>query len=263
MKKGITALSVVIMIVIIIVLVGTITINSYNSIQNANKLTFSLEITNIQEEVTRYKKESATDEYPTVGNVYTIDLSDVTTTAITQFDSETKDSNNQIILYEVDLATIGINYTEFGNKESEKDVYVVSKETGIVYYLEGVKYNGITYYTLTDGLIDIDDRNEKIDEEDTVSEVPVITFNDELIINATSSGDREIYLSNISVTGENIKIFKYEIGTIPNGVAKEYFRSSGKTILGDRIKLTEESDITLYAETSDGKYAVKYFNKST
>lgn len=263
MKKGITALTVVIMLVIIIVLAGTITINSYNSIQSANKLTFSLEISNIQEEVTRYIKESASDEYPTGGNVYTVDLSDVTDTAVTQFDEEPKDSNNQITLYEVDLTAIGIDDTEFGNKESEKDVYVLSKETGIVYYLEGVKYDGMTYYTLIEDLIDIDDRNEKTDEVDTVSEAPVITFNEELIVNTTSSGDKEIYLSGISVAGEDVVIFKYEVGIITEANAKEYFSSNGKSISSDRIKLTEESDITLYAENSDGTYSVKYFNKST
>ena len=58
MKKGITATSVAIMVVVIIILLGTITTISYNSIQNAKKMVLSLEISNIQEEVDRYVKDS-------------------------------------------------------------------------------------------------------------------------------------------------------------------------------------------------------------
>ena len=35
-----------------------------------------------------------------------------------------------------------------------QDIYVFSKESGRVYYLEGVKYKDRTYYTLTQELID-------------------------------------------------------------------------------------------------------------
>ena len=150
MKKGITAASVVVLVLVITILLGTVTITSYNSIRNAEKIAFSLEISNIQEEVDSYVKDSEDGNYPISGNVYTLSLQNITTPVITQFDGETKNSNNEITLYEIDMSAIKISGTQFGNKDNEKDVYVLSKETGKVYYLAGVKYKETTYYTLTE-----------------------------------------------------------------------------------------------------------------
>ena len=114
MKKGITATSVAIMVVVIIILLGTITTISYNSIQNAKKIVLSLEISNIQEEVDRYVKDSIDSSYPTLGNSYTINLSNVSENAISQFDGEEKSDNNEISVLEVDLTILGIADTTYG-----------------------------------------------------------------------------------------------------------------------------------------------------
>ncbi len=255
MKKGITTVSVFIMVAIIVFLLGTITVSTYSTIQNAKKIAFALEISSIQEEVDRYVKEYGNDTLPISDNVYTLDLSDVTgSDNVQQFTEETKNANNEIILYEIDLSTLGIDYTEYGNKDNEKDVYVVSKETNNVYYLAGLKAGDKTYYTLTQDLIDIKDRKEK---EKTVTEstAPVITAGD-IISKTLDDGTKETYLSNIKVIGENIKIVKYEIGKISEDIAKDYFKSNGYTITGDRIKLKEKDSVTLYAENNKGQYMV-------
>jgi hypothetical protein len=67
-------------------------------------------------------------------------------------------------------------------------------------------------------------------------------------------------LSNIDVLGEDIITFKYETTIIPEVDAKCYFKNQGKTIYGDRIKLNEETDITLYAEDKNGNYEVLHKN---
>ena len=113
------------------------------------------EVTEIQEEVTRYYKNSMDNTYPISEEVYTITLSQLTSEIATQFSEETKNENDTILVYAVNLDTINITDTKYGNKTSDKDVYVVSTETGRVYYLEGVKAKKKTYYTLTEDLIDI------------------------------------------------------------------------------------------------------------
>ena len=256
MKKGITMVSASIIVLILIILIGTVSIVSYNSIQNAKKLVFALEVSEIQEAVTKYNKDSIDSEYPTTGKIYTIDLTQVTTDSSGQFQSEIKDANNQISVYEIDLSSIGITNTTYGNKENEKDVYVVSN-TGKVYYLAGIKSKNKTYYTLTQDLINIKERNEK--NKDTEASISLPTISSDGIVQRTlPDGSEEKYIANIKATGENIKTVKYELGVVLEENAASYFKNNGQTLHGDRIKLKEEVPITIYAENSKGQYAIKY-----
>lgn len=255
MKKGITATSVAIMVVIVMMLVGTITTLSYNSIQNAKKTVFALEISSIQEAVDKYVSDSVLGEYPTIGNEYLIDISGVSSAASSQFDEETKTANNEIAVYEVDLSILGITDTVYGNKNTDKDVYVLSKGTGRVYYLEGIKLKSTTYYTLTEDLLELKAKKIK-SEEESPNGAPVIST-DGYVSKTLSSGNKEVYLSNIKVTNSP-KIFKYELGIISEDDAKEYFKNNGKSIVSDRLKFDSRKDITLYAENSKGEYDIKY-----
>lgn len=256
MKKGITATSVAIMVVIVMMLVGTITTLSYNSIQNAKKTVFALEISSIQEAVDKYVSDSVLGEYPTIGNEYLINISGVSSAAISQFDEETKTANNEITVYEVDLSILGITDTVYGNKNTGKDVYVLSKATGRVYYLEGIKLKSTTYYTLTEDLLELKDKKIK-NEEEVSNGAPVIST-DGYIAKTLSDYKREVYLTNIKVTNSP-KIFKYELGIISEDDAKEYFKNNGKSIVSDRLKFDSRKDITLYAENSKGEYDIKYY----
>jgi len=166
MKKGITAVTVAILVTLIVILTGTVTISSYNSLQNAKKIIFALELSNIQEELDRHMRDSIESEYPITGSQYTFTVSTSSEKIAEQFDNETKNSDNEVTLYEFDLSAIGIDDTEYGNKKTEKDIYVLSKETGRVFYLQGIKFKDMTYYTLTQDLIDIKERNEKEEAED-------------------------------------------------------------------------------------------------
>ena len=259
MKKGITVVSVSILVVVIIILLGTVTVSSYNSIQNAKKITFSLEIANIQEKVDRYMKNAEEGDYPVSTNSYTISLSNISDNdnVKKQFDGETIDPNNEVTLYELDLSALGIEDNQYGNEDTEKDVYVLSKETNKVYYLEGVKVKDMTYYTLTEELIDINKRNEK--KSGTETNVPLAIKSDNVLtIKNISQTNKEIYLANIKSEGSNVTAFKYELGIIEQSNAKDYFKNNGKSIIGDRIKLQVESDITLYLENSKGDFVIKH-----
>lgn len=258
MKKGITAVSAAMMVVIIVLLAGTVTITTYSSVQNAKKLVFAIEISEIQEEVTKYYDSSVDAMYPTTEDAYTINLSQVTEDVLnTQFNSETKTSENNLTLYEVDLSLLGITDTTYGNLKNSKDVYVLSKETGIVYYLEGVKAGSKTYYTITRDLIDIKERNEKEEDDETSSILPIIA-SDGIVERTLTNGTKEKYIANIEVLGDEVEVVKYEIGIIKEENAESYFKNSGSTLNSDRIKLKEEVPITIYAENSNGDFVIKY-----
>ena len=258
MKRGITAASVAVIVLIILILAGTITVSSYNSVQNAKKLVFAIEIANIQEEVTKYHNDDViNNDYPTNNNLYTLNLSSVQSASIGQFSGETKDASNQISLYEVDLSDIGITDTTYGNKKNDRDVYVLSKETGKVYYIGGVKAKNKTYYTLTQDLIDIKNRNEKTKENAAqITGTPVITTG-AFTVNTSSSGN-DIYLKNIKIDGEGVTKVKYEKKKISESNAYAYFQNNGTTLNNDRIKVKEGEYVTIYAENSSGNWSIKY-----
>ena len=259
MKKGITAISVAIMITIIFILLGTITVSSYNSIQNAKKIVFALEISNIQEETNSFLESADEDVYPILNEVFKISIDNVSSTSEGQFADEEIDADGNITLYELDLDLIGIEDIQYGRKTTSKDIYVFSKETGKVYYLEGIKFGSKTYYTLTQDLIDIKEKNEKNDNgDDKVAEECGISTGD-IRIKTLPNGEFEAYIVNIKITGENIKMAKYETGHIDKDIAKEYFQVEGTSINGDRIKLGKGTKTaTVYVENTSGEYEVKH-----
>ena len=151
MKKGISLVSLAIVIVIIIILAGIVVITGLNSAEVATLNTFALEILNIQNAVDEYHFRY--EKYP-VGTDKILSMSEIETDFVDQFADETV-VDEQITFKMVDLALIGINDTEFGKNKTLNDVYVLSEKTGKVYYLAGVKYEEYIYYTLTDSLYSV------------------------------------------------------------------------------------------------------------
>ena len=243
------------MIVVILILSSVIAVSSYNSIQNSRKLMFAVEIASIQEEVTKYHDDSLNNEYPTNNSKYTLDLSSVTNSSLDQFSGEPK-TDNQVELYEVDFSFLGITDTKYGKKKIDSDVYVLSKETGRVYYVQGVKANNKTYYTLTNDLINITARRN-ISQPEAINTALGITT-DGYYVKKLSNNKKEVYLSGIKVNGNNIKYVKYQFGVIPASSAEEYFKSNGKTLVGDRIKVENRTFITVYIENNNGDSLLRY-----
>lgn len=144
MKKAISLVSLVIVIVVMIILCGTVIITSNNSVKLTNKTMFANEILNIQTLVDEYYSNNGT--YP-AGSVKSFNYTTLDTKSQEQFSLETSNT-----FYEVSLADIGLSNVEYGNKGTENDVYVLSKTTGKVYYLEGVEFEDNIYYTVAEDL---------------------------------------------------------------------------------------------------------------
>lgn len=162
-KKGISLVSLIISIIIMTILAGIVTISGISSVKSVALDTFALEILDIQNAVEEYRYKYG--KYP-VTTDYLFDTRNVED--ISQFSEETITDNN-INFKLVDLSSIGIRNTKYGNNDTLKDVYVLSEKTGIVYYLTGVSYERKRYYTLTDelySLLNINDTNKLISEDD-------------------------------------------------------------------------------------------------
>ncbi len=151
MKKGISLVSLTIVIVIMAILAGVVVITAFSSAEATTLNTFAVEILNIQNAVDEYKLRY--DKYPSSIEIE-FDLTKISDKDRKQFDNETI-QNSSITFNFIDVSLIGIKDTEFGNGKVTNDIYVLSETTGRVYYLEGVEYEEDVYYTLTDELYSI------------------------------------------------------------------------------------------------------------
>ncbi|MBR5228073.1 MAG: hypothetical protein IKV94_05510 [Clostridia bacterium] len=146
-KKGITVSMVALLVIIIAILTTTITVSVSNSLKNSKLRAFATELSYIQDTVNEHN-------YATTDRMYVkneVKISPNAEYLTTQF-SEEKDSEDNVILYTLDLEKLGIEKTVYGKGEDATDVYAVSLETNRVFYVKGYEAPDKVYYTLTDDL---------------------------------------------------------------------------------------------------------------
>lgn len=150
-RKGISLIALVVTIAITVILASVIVIQSGDIINKTTKSSFAKEIYTIQNLVKQYNFRNG--KYPVSGDL-DLNLSDIDPNFAEQFSSEPGYSNGTIKLQYIDLYEADIETTTRGTKEGsdETDVYVVSENTGIVYYLKGELIGGNIYYTLNQEL---------------------------------------------------------------------------------------------------------------
>ena len=151
-NKGISVIALVASVTIIILLLTTATLSGFNTSNNAKKISFGTEIYMIQTAVNSYYTKNG--EYPTNDNIIIKFDSDIPKDFTDN--NEKFNSSNEIIMYKIDYDLIDISSLKYGKQQNGiEDVYVVSKETGIVYYAMGYKIGNERYYTLTDEIKNI------------------------------------------------------------------------------------------------------------
>ena len=152
-KQGITITVMVITIIILIILAGTITISMSSTINYSRLSSWATEIMYIQDVVDEQLRISSTTDF--TADAILLDVSNVDADTLNeQFSGETISVNNTVQLYKLDLGKLKITNTNYGNLESDTDVYAMSVETGRVYYVQGIELDGKMYYSLTESLKD-------------------------------------------------------------------------------------------------------------
>lgn len=179
-KRGIAVMSLVTTVAIILILLTTVTMSGINTAHNAKKIAFGAEIKMIQSAVdSYYTQNNAT--FPVKEQAYTIDFSSDNVSSKNKkiFQDNEVDDKTSFVVYEIDYEKIGITDLVYGNKKQgenedkkKEDIYVVSRNSGKVYYLKGLKIGSEVYYTVTD---DIENLLSYNNEKNTVNS-PVIKF---------------------------------------------------------------------------------------
>ena len=143
-NKGITFLSVIIIIVVLLMFAGTIVVSTDYIMEEVDKKEFVREYKLIESGVKDYIMRNN-------GNIdfeeATLDLSNIETENLIQFNGENV-VDNMIETYIIDLDKIGVINTTYGRKKDgdELDIYLLSKTTNKVYYKKGFSYNNNIYY---------------------------------------------------------------------------------------------------------------------
>jgi len=150
MKKGVSLISLIVSIIIITIILGIIAATSFDSIDVVTINEFALEIYDIQTAVDEYKERK--EKYP-VGDTYVLSMSKIPSNSKAQFTDE-QITSEAINFKKVDLSLLGINNNKLGLGK-EDDIYVLSEQTGKVYYIQGVEFEELTYYTITDKILEI------------------------------------------------------------------------------------------------------------
>lgn len=143
MKKGITMVSISIIVIVIIILLSIVVINGSKALETSKKVEFLSEILDVQQEVLDYYKQN---NYLPVLNEITVDLTNAKPNEINEFEAENI-VENKVVLNELDISKLNLSSNKFGNKKNANDIYLLSNKTKRVYYLKGVKADGIIYYT--------------------------------------------------------------------------------------------------------------------
>ena len=255
MKKGISIVSLVIVIIVMTMLATVVSYSGAEYFKIAEINSFTMELVNVQNAVDEYEQKYG--KYPGTEN-YVFDTTNIKGSAIEQFATETV-TDNKITFKKIDMSLINMLNLEYGNEKETDDVYVVSETTGKVYYLLGIEYDKVYYYTLTDMLYTLAEitPNYKVSENDvkvydvlfTPSE---IEFTNQPVsvevklpkdaINITVSTSDSKFVSEATTLGE------YQIIKV---------NQSGDNKTGN---YTIQVDYTYKESTKTSKYAVSNFD---
>ncbi len=162
MKKGISLIVVIVTVAIMLTLISVVTITGNNVNNNAKKVRFASEVSYLKELLDSYK--SINSEYPVLEKVEFSTKGINSVVRLNQFKDE-QIIDEKISLYKIDYSKLGMIQLTLADKTYSDDndsVYLLSKDTGKVYYKKGYKIGNDVYYTLGDSLkkfIDYSDNN--------------------------------------------------------------------------------------------------------
>lgn len=210
MKRGITIIALVATIVVLSIISGAVLYTSKSTMEKVNKNEFVIEFLNIETALNNYYDDYG--KYP-VNSSISVNIGDFSDFEKSQFNDETI-SNNMVTLYVINLELIGINKTIFGNDKEALDKYVLSKETGKVYYLLGIEYDDETHYTLNSKIYD-DYIDGKVNNEYKRIKIK----------------DVEFYVSNLEKTSKSVDA----IVMLPEEATITSVLATNEVVVGDEV----------------------------
>ena len=148
-KKGISVAALSVAAIVIITLASVITVSLVGNYNESKKIEFAQELNMIKLVVDNYYYENGT--YPVTDKQLT--LSNLSNEIKQSQFFEEVEVDGQYIFNVLDLNLVNINSLKYGTgKDGLYDAYVVSNNTGNIYYAKGLKIGNKTYYTLNNEL---------------------------------------------------------------------------------------------------------------
>lgn len=200
MKKGITILTLTIIVIIMSLLAGAGIYTSNDVLKSVRKNQLAIELLSIQTAIDNYYIDNKA--YPITESIQ-INIKNFGSFERAQFNDENI-TEDVVTLNKINLNILGIKETTLGNNTNPKDVYAVSTKTGKVYYIQGVLYRGETHYTLNSKLSeavndDIGVNGKRIQVKDVIFVVSSLE-NTTTAVNVTVVLPEAATLDNITAT---------------------------------------------------------------
>ena len=139
-NKGITVLALIITVVLMAIIAGVTVYNATDKLDIDELEKMYVDIGNLKDKVSLYNVQYNT--LPIKENK--ISISNL-------IDANQINPNDGDEYYELDLSklpNLTINYGTGKHGDKEKDKYIINTRTQTIYYLQGIEYEGKTYYAL-------------------------------------------------------------------------------------------------------------------
>lgn len=226
-NKGITLTTVVVSVILMLILAGTITVSIFSTINYSKISVWINEIVYIQDIVEEHLAKTSVPPYTSA--TVNIDISGLSSEERQkQFASEVIE-NNLVTLNVLDLGTLKITNTTYGNLQNEQDVYAYSNVTGKVYYVKGINIDSVMTYTVTDELRNKHDLIPANTTLQSIVFIPNTMGYTNLPISVTIRIPKEITNinittnnTNINVSGQTVTADYYEYVVNTNSIAGNY-----------------------------------------
>ena len=157
-NRGITLITLVFTLIILIILSFTMLINLEQYAGKKRKANFEEDMQTLKEEISQYYARNK--ELPIINKYTNISMLDYSTN---------KNDNDEY--YVIDIKKLDMRELKYGKdyakvtakNENEEitdllDIYIINKQSHTIYYPQGMKYEGITHYTLEKNNSEIVDR---------------------------------------------------------------------------------------------------------
>jgi len=150
-KKGIAVISLVLIIIVLSLLTGMITYVSNDIISESKRTAFAKDTDVIYDAAQEYY--AVNGDIPRLESGLEMDAatykSNITDGSYLEALTEEIASNGDenAIFYEIDMTKIGIEDSIYGLKENEKDLYLISNVSNVIYYYPGIKINKDIYFS--------------------------------------------------------------------------------------------------------------------
>ncbi|MCI8396349.1 MAG: type II secretion system protein [Clostridia bacterium] len=141
-ERGITLITLIITVILLVIVTTILATNSYTSLQLSNLTRLQNDIEVLDSRIASYFIQSG--ELPIYKSEYAISKSELSSKikGVSINDGDT--------YYTIDLSqldNITLNYGE-GYRALTNDRYIINEKSHVIYYLEGIKYDGDTYHTI-------------------------------------------------------------------------------------------------------------------